>query len=380
MVDKATQKAFLIAEYQEISRYLINVENSMPALLRLYNSVVAVVVPVSAVLFKFRGEASMYPFFTALALVVFLLGWYILGMYIELRIRKIKTLEQLAVYRENLIRADPTLSHFLKMITSVRSCPPYLRRPSSEWYTVVYISSLTGFASMVAVFSALRYMDQLTWLTFAGQHVIHLFWVLPLTAFFVAGWRLFIWSTHYCHIYDLKREQEYGVRNEYSFLNPGKYFPTLFKPLRWLAARHENRMRSSEVRYEEDCEFCQVLRNKQDLVYEDSHSFCKWDQHPVSEGHMLVIPKSHVTSFFALSVEQILSIHRSIAKGKEIIEKDRSPGGYNLGVNIGGDAGQTIAHLHVHLIPRYRGDVANPEGGIRNIMPGKGEYKKKMSH
>ena len=89
----------------------------------------------------------------------------------------------------------------------------------------------------------------------------------------------------------------------------------------------------------------------------------------------MVIPKAHAASFFTLSSEQILSMYRSIVKGKDIIEGKYSPDGYNLGINVGKDAGQTMSHLHIHLIPRYRGDVEDPEGGVRNIIPGKGKYK-----
>lgn len=128
------------------------------------------------------------------------------------------------------------------------------------------------------------------------------------------------------------------------------------------------------MNFQEGCEFCQAFQNKRDILLENSHSFCKWDEHPVSKGHMLIIPKAHATSFFALSSEEILSMYHSIVKGKEIIEKKYSPDGYNLGINIGRDAGQTISHLHIHLIPRYRGDVEDPEGGVRNIIPGKGKY------
>lgn len=88
-----------------------------------------------------------------------------------------------------------------------------------------------------------------------------------------------------------------------------------------------------------------------------------------------MISKKHTKSFFELSPEEILSMHDLINKVKEITDKRYEPNAYNIGINDGMAAGQTIDHLHVHIIPRYKGDVLNPRGGVRNIIPGKGDYK-----
>lgn len=244
IVDETTQKNFLISEYQETHKYFINVEKSMLDLLRFYNSVFAIVVPISALLFKFLVKTQTFPLLAALAFIVFLLGLYILAMYIELRVRKVKTLEQIAVFRERFIQKNPIFSQFLRMITSIKSCPPYLRRPSSEWYTVVYISFLNGVALASTITFLLLWVDQSSRLDFLGSwKFILLFVLFFLIIALVVHW-LFLWSTRYCYIYDLKREKEYCVKNEYSFLDPSPYFPMVFKPFKWLAERHERVIRS----------------------------------------------------------------------------------------------------------------------------------------
>ena len=129
----------------------------------------------------------------------------------------------------------------------------------------------------------------------------------------------------------------------------------------------------------ENCELCRSLRSREDIIVENDYSFCKWDKYRVSPGHMLIIPKSHVNSFFSLSGTEVLSLYELLKRGKDIIDKQYNPDGYNVGVNIGRHAGQTIFHLHIHLIPRYRGDVKDPEGGVRNVIPGMGKYGDKIS-
>jgi diadenosine tetraphosphate (Ap4A) HIT family hydrolase len=391
IIDEAVQKDFLVSEYKETHKYLINVEKSMLDLLRFYNSVFAIVVPISGLFLKFLGRTHAFPFLATLAFIVSLLGLYILAMYIELRVRKIKTLEQIAVFRERFIETNSIFSQYLKMITAIKYCPPYLRRPSSEWYTVIYMSFLNGVGiSSIITFLLLWLLDTSFCLNFLGGLKIPLVIVLPVLSFLLIVRGLFLWATRYCYIYDLKREREYNTKNQYLFLDPRPYFPMVFKLFKWLAEREEGVTRSrygpqdtndSKLKnLQGNCDFCKYFQNKQGILFENTHFFCKWDNYPVSQGHMLIISKKHVTSFFALSSEEILSLYHSIAKGKEIIEKKYTPNGYNLGINIGKEAGQTILHLHIHLIPRYRGDVEDPEGGVRNIIPGKGKYGKNNGH
>jgi len=97
------------------------------------------------------------------------------------------------------------------------------------------------------------------------------------------------------------------------------------------------------------------------------------DSYAASPGHTLVIPKRHVASFFELTPEEIAACMDLIAQEKKLIDAELSPDGYNIGVNIGQAAGQSIFHVHIHVIPRYKGDVENPQGGVRHVT-GKGHY------
>ena len=99
-----------------------------------------------------------------------------------------------------------------------------------------------------------------------------------------------------------------------------------------------------------------------------------WDAFPVSRGHALLITRREVSSWFDATPEEQQALTAAIAQAKEVIEKTYRPDGYNIGVNAGEAAGQTVFHLHVHVIPRYRGDVDDPRGGVRNVIPQKGNY------
>lgn len=99
-----------------------------------------------------------------------------------------------------------------------------------------------------------------------------------------------------------------------------------------------------------------------------------WDAFPVNPGHALLIPKRHVASWFEATPEEQRELLEGIARARDAIEEGHEPDGYNLGVNVGAAAGQTVFHLHVHVIPRYRGDVAQPRGGVRHVIPSRGDY------
>ncbi|TDT46069.1 HIT family protein [Fonticella tunisiensis] len=119
-----------------------------------------------------------------------------------------------------------------------------------------------------------------------------------------------------------------------------------------------------------DCLFCNIYKNEKDkIIAENELAFAIYDAFPVNEGHVLVIPKRHFDSFFDAAQEEISAIYDLLHKCKVIIDNEYKPTGYNVGVNIGYDGGQTIFHLHVHLIPRYKGDVENPKGGVRRLKP-----------
>ena len=92
------------------------------------------------------------------------------------------------------------------------------------------------------------------------------------------------------------------------------------------------------------------------------------DSFPLTRGHSLVLPRRHVASFFDLTVEERLAILGLLDKAKAALDREYAPDGYNIGINDGATAGQTVMHLHVHLIPRYAGDVPDPKGGIRRVL------------
>jgi diadenosine tetraphosphate (Ap4A) HIT family hydrolase len=100
------------------------------------------------------------------------------------------------------------------------------------------------------------------------------------------------------------------------------------------------------------------------------------DGFPVARGHSLIVPRRHVSSFFELTVDERLAILELLDRSKIQLDGQYAPAGYNIGINDGVAAGQTVMHLHVHLIPRYKGDVADPRGGVRWIFPEKAAYGK----
>ena len=98
------------------------------------------------------------------------------------------------------------------------------------------------------------------------------------------------------------------------------------------------------------------------------------DGFPISPGHTLVIPNRHIGSFFELSPEERQSLLDLLDAAKLVLDSELKPDGYNIGINDGPSAGQTVPHLHIHLIPRYNGDQTDPRGGVRWIIPEKADY------
>lgn len=120
------------------------------------------------------------------------------------------------------------------------------------------------------------------------------------------------------------------------------------------------------------CVFCALSSR---IIVENELAVATWDAFPVTSGHALVVPRRHVPDFFACTVEEQAACNELLHFMREVIlAQDESVQGFNVGVNIGKAAGQTIFHCHIHLIPRRFGDVENPRGGVRNAIPGKGEY------
>jgi|TARA_B100000073_G_C23669563_1_gene548026 diadenosine tetraphosphate (Ap4A) HIT family hydrolase len=124
------------------------------------------------------------------------------------------------------------------------------------------------------------------------------------------------------------------------------------------------------------CLFCNI--NKKDIEEENNLSYASYDSYPVSKNHCLIIPKRHVSEYFDLTKEEIIACNDliSIMKNK-IMSEDKSVKGFNIGVNSGKVAGQSIMHCHIHLIPRRVGDVENPQGGVRGVIPSKQHYTRK---
>ncbi len=119
-----------------------------------------------------------------------------------------------------------------------------------------------------------------------------------------------------------------------------------------------------------NCIFC----NQEALILENDLAWARYDKYPVSPGHLLIISKRHVADFFDTTIEERRALNDLLQEAKKMLEREYSPDGYNIGVNCGEAAGQTIMHLHIHLIPRYQGDIDNPRGGVRGVIPDKRIY------
>ncbi|MCC5865699.1 MAG: HIT family protein [Wenzhouxiangella sp.] len=120
------------------------------------------------------------------------------------------------------------------------------------------------------------------------------------------------------------------------------------------------------------CPFCHP---DPDLIFHESELvLCLWDRYPVSPGHALLIPRRHVAEWFDATPAEQLALIAALPIAKEAIQARHKPDGYNIGINSGQAAGQTVFHLHMHLIPRYQGDQEDPRGGVRNVIPGKACY------
>ena len=124
------------------------------------------------------------------------------------------------------------------------------------------------------------------------------------------------------------------------------------------------------------CIFCKI--RKEELQFENELAYSSIDSYPVSKFHILIVPKRHIQDYFDLSAEEVQACHELILKNKEmILKEDPTVKGFNIGTNSGKTAGQSIMHCHIHLIPRREGDVENPQGGVRSVIPLKQHYTRK---
>jgi len=131
-------------------------------------------------------------------------------------------------------------------------------------------------------------------------------------------------------------------------------------------------MNMGDLAQKAECTFCGIDPAR--VVLENDYAVVIFDGFPVSHGHMLVIPKRHVASFFETTTQEQFALLHLLAQARAGLQVDFNPDGFNVGINDGASAGQTIMHLHIHLIPRYSGDMPDPRGGVRWIMPDKAVY------
>lgn len=123
-----------------------------------------------------------------------------------------------------------------------------------------------------------------------------------------------------------------------------------------------------------ECVFCNQFIPNKDSLFENELANAYFDEFPVSNGHVLIITKRHAETFFDITSEEQMAMIDLLNKCKKYIDKKYNPDGYNVGLNCGKDAGQSVMHVHMHLIPRYKGDVDNPHGGVRGVIPNKKNY------
>lgn len=120
------------------------------------------------------------------------------------------------------------------------------------------------------------------------------------------------------------------------------------------------------------CPFCNLDNSR--IIQANTHAIAIFDGYPVSPGHCLIIPKRHLASFFEATREEQTAILDLLTEMHAFLQKEHNPDGFNIGINDGSAAGQTVMHLHIHLIPRYAGDMPDPRGGVRWIFPDKAVY------
>ena len=120
------------------------------------------------------------------------------------------------------------------------------------------------------------------------------------------------------------------------------------------------------------CAFCFLPPER--VIHENATAVAIRDGYPVSPGHTLLIPKRHTGSFFDLSDQERSDLLALLDRAKLVLDKEFQPQGYNIGINDGAAAGQTVPHLHVHLIPRFEGDLPDARGGVRWVLPDKAKY------
>jgi diadenosine tetraphosphate (Ap4A) HIT family hydrolase len=118
------------------------------------------------------------------------------------------------------------------------------------------------------------------------------------------------------------------------------------------------------------CPFC----SDSEGVLANELSVARWDAHPVTRGHLLILTRRHVADFFETTAEERQALLVLLQQAKDLLQREHQPDGFNVGINVGEAAGQTIAHVHIHLISRYCGDTPHPRGGVRGVIPDRQSY------
>ena len=134
--------------------------------------------------------------------------------------------------------------------------------------------------------------------------------------------------------------------------------------------KHLNQLKRKE---NPTCQFCNPGPERE-LIVESATAFAMFDKFPVSQGHALIIPKKHCADYFDLTFREQSACIFMLNTVKEILTKKFNPDGFNVGINVSEAGGQTVRHVHIHLIPRYKGDVTEPRGGVRGVIPEKKNY------
>jgi diadenosine tetraphosphate (Ap4A) HIT family hydrolase len=120
----------------------------------------------------------------------------------------------------------------------------------------------------------------------------------------------------------------------------------------------------------QNCPFC----HPDSVLFGNDLAYAKADKFPVNPGHLLIIPRRHVADFFRTTEEEKAALLSMLDKAKKYLDGKHTPAGYNVGINVGEVAGQTVMHVHMHLIPRYQGDLEKPRGGVRGVIPSRQSY------
>ncbi|MHB1100127.1 MAG: HIT family protein [Burkholderiales bacterium] len=118
------------------------------------------------------------------------------------------------------------------------------------------------------------------------------------------------------------------------------------------------------------CPFC----TEEGMIFRNELAHVRHDKYPVNPGHLLILTNHHVSDFFDTTHEEKLALLELLDQSKQYLTKQHAPDGFNVGVNVGEVAGQTVMHVHLHLIPRFTGDVADPRGGVRGVIPARQSY------